>query len=103
MRPSSSTGTNDEMIAPTPPLANLASQLTRVCDSEPSSLSQRPELLERKTRFLTVRLRNLSGVKIGSPAGGFGIGSTTGSLMHVSPLLRRQWRPPPWRAEAPPP
>src|SRR5882757_3329069 len=54
------------MIAPTPPAANLDSQLIRVWVSEPSSLSKRPEMLERKIRFLTVRLRNFSGVKIES-------------------------------------
>ena len=54
------------MIAPTPPAANLHSQLMRVCVSEPSSLSNRPEMFERKTRFFTVRLRNWSGVKMTS-------------------------------------
>src|SRR5207302_1502567 len=54
------------MIAPTPPAANLHSQLMRVCVREPSSLSNRPEMFDRKMRFLTVRLRNLSGVKITS-------------------------------------
>src|SRR5262249_1151826 len=52
------------MIAPTPPAANLHSQLMRVCVSEPSSLSNRPEMFERKIRFLTVRFRNRSGVKM---------------------------------------
>ena len=51
------------MIAPTPPAANLDSQLMRVWVSEPSSLSNRPEMLERKIRFLTVRLRKWSGVE----------------------------------------
>src|ERR1041384_689893 len=54
------------MIAPTPPRANFSSQLIRVCVPEPSSLSKRPEMLERKMRFLTSRpeLRNLMGLKI---------------------------------------
>jgi hypothetical protein len=63
MRPSISTGTYEEMIAPMPPAANLHSQLIRVCVSEPS-LSNLPEMFDRKIRFLTVRLRNLSGVKM---------------------------------------
>src|SRR5215831_5172899 len=54
------------MIAPTPPAANLHSQLMRVWVSEPSSLSNLPEMFDRKMRFLTVRLRNLSGVKMTS-------------------------------------
>src|SRR5579871_4709833 len=58
------------MIAPTPPWANLDSQLIRVWVSEPSSLSNRPEMFERKTRFLTVRLRNCSGWKISSKGTG---------------------------------
>ena len=49
-----------------PPAANLHSQLIRVCVSEPSSLSNLPEMFDRKIRFLTVRLRNLSGVKMRS-------------------------------------
>src|SRR5260370_19248840 len=56
------------MIAPTPPAANLDSQLIRVWVSEPSSLSKRPEMLERNIRFLTVKLRNFNGVKMGSSA-----------------------------------
>ncbi len=55
-------------MAPVPPLANLLSQLMRVCVSEPSSLSKRPDTLERKMRFLTSRLRNFSGVKMMSCA-----------------------------------
>src|SRR6185437_10156164 len=66
MRPSISTGTYEEMIAPTPPSANLDSQLIRVWVSDPSSLSNRPEMFDRKMRFFTVRLRNFSGVKISS-------------------------------------
>ena len=42
-----------------PPAANLHSQLIRVCVSEPSSLSNLPEMFDRKIRFLTVRLRKL--------------------------------------------
>ena len=66
MRPSSITGTKDEMIAPTPPRANLLSQLTRVCDRLPSSLSKRPEMLDRKMRFLISMFRHFSGSKITS-------------------------------------
>ena len=51
-------------MAPAPPLANMHSQLMRVWVSEPSSLSNRPEMLERKIRFSTLRLRNCSGVKM---------------------------------------
>ena len=64
IRPSINTGTYDEMIAPVPPLANMHSQLMRVWVSDPSSLSKRPDMLERKIRFLTSRLRNRNGVKM---------------------------------------
>ena len=47
--------------SPTPPRANFSSQLRRVWLPEPSKLSKRPEILERKMRFLTVKLRNRSG------------------------------------------
>ena len=56
------------MIAPTPPAANFDSQLIRVCVREPSSLSNRPEMLDRNIRFFTVRFRNFRGVKIESPS-----------------------------------
>src|SRR5580658_1904712 len=62
------TATNDERIAPTPPRANFSSQFSRVLLPEPSKLSKRPEILERKMRFFTVRLRNRSGWKIMSSA-----------------------------------
>src|SRR5262245_48064012 len=68
IRPSMSTGTNDEMMAPTPPRANLHSQFMRVWVRLPSSLSKRPEMLERKTRFLASSERKRSGVKMMSPA-----------------------------------
>src|SRR5215813_9313524 len=58
------TGVKEDMTAPTPPRANLLSQLIRACVTLPSSLSKRPDTLERKIRFLTSRLRNLSGVKM---------------------------------------
>ena len=55
------TGTKEEMIPPMPPRAKRVSQLMRVCVPEPSSLSQRPETLERRMRFLIVRLPSLQG------------------------------------------
>ena len=45
---------------------HFVSQLIRVCDPDPSSLSQRPEMLERRIRFLIVRLPSCNGVKITS-------------------------------------
>src|SRR5687768_14493620 len=57
------TGVFEEMIAPTPPRANFRSQRSRTSVPDPSQLSKRPEMLERKMRFLTSRLRNRSGWK----------------------------------------
>src|SRR5262245_21866795 len=68
IRPSMSTGTKDEMMAPTPPRANLHSQFIRVWIRLPSSLSKRPEMLEPNTRFLTSNERKRSGVKMMSSA-----------------------------------
>src|SRR5882757_992024 len=57
------------MMPPMPPRANLVSQLMRVSVPEPSSLSQRPEMLERRTRFLIVRFSlSFNGLKIASIA-----------------------------------
>ena len=67
-------------MAPTPPRANLLSQLMRVWVSEPSSLSKRPETFERKILFFTSRFLNFSGVKM------------TSSVMGRSP--RRRATPP---------
>ncbi len=53
-------------MAPTSPAANLHSQLMRVWVSDPSSLSNRPDILARKMRFLIVRFRNLRGAKMTS-------------------------------------
>src|SRR3981189_1461015 len=52
------------MMAPTPPRANFSSQLTRVWVPDPSSLSNRPEILDLKIRFLTVKWGNLISVNI---------------------------------------
>src|SRR5579871_3954000 len=82
------------MIAPTPPWANLDSQLMRVWVSEPSSLSKRPEMFERKTRFLTVRLRKVSGWKISSNAiGPLLCGAPDGGEQRRHPGVRRAAAP----------
>jgi hypothetical protein len=64
MRPRGWTGTNDEMIAPTPPRANFTSQLMRGCAPVPSYWSNRPATFERRMRFLKVSERSWSGEKI---------------------------------------
>ncbi len=53
-------------MAPTSPAANLHSQLMRVWVSDPSSLSNRPDILAQKIRFLIIRFRNLKGAKMTS-------------------------------------
>src|SRR5882757_1634031 len=71
------------MMPPMSPRANLVSQLMRVSVPDPSSLSQRPEVLERRTRFLIVRfLLSFNGWKIASVATGYPLAdiSPAGSL-----------------------
>src|SRR5215217_1213080 len=72
------------MMPPMSPRANLVSQLMRVSVPDPSSLSQRPEMLERSTRFLIVRfLLSFNGWKIASVATGYPLAdvSSAGSLV----------------------
>ena len=53
--PRSWIGLVEEMIAPTPPRANVTYKFIRTSVPDPSKLSKRPATLERRTRFLIVR------------------------------------------------
>ena len=70
------------MIAATPPAANRSSKFTRAGVPDPSSLSIRPEMLDRNRRFLSVRRPMVSvssamaAVSCGSAFSG-GIGRTS--------------------------